>query len=248
MTTLLMSSRHTDDDQALWRAAIERDWSVVRARGIQVPEIDDPEIVVYVEALYAAVIVKKIGRKLLDPPEDWLTQVPSSLTQRKIELTTLGAARALLAPTFVKPPNDKSFVAGVFQSGEELSHDFDDDTTVLIAEPVTWLSEFRCFCHNGKVNTISPYLREGELAKHSGFQADPTELRQATEFAEQVLAVTRSTTPDAIVIDVGQIKNRGWAVVEANGAWGSGIYGCDPSEVLDVIRHATVLDNSTGVI
>jgi len=35
MTTLLMSSRHTEDDQALWRAAIGRGWSVDRARGIR---------------------------------------------------------------------------------------------------------------------------------------------------------------------------------------------------------------------
>ena len=47
MTTLLLSSRHTEDDQALWRAAIGRSWSVERARGIRVPEIDDTEIVVY---------------------------------------------------------------------------------------------------------------------------------------------------------------------------------------------------------
>lgn len=56
MTTLLMSSRHTEDDQALWRAAIRRGWSVSRARGIRLPEINDAEIVIYVEPLYAPII------------------------------------------------------------------------------------------------------------------------------------------------------------------------------------------------
>lgn len=42
-----------------------------------------------------------------------------------------------------------------------------------------------------------------------------------------------------VVLDIGTISGRGWAVVEANAAWGSGIYGCDPMEVLGVIRHAT---------
>jgi hypothetical protein len=40
------------------------------------------------------------------------------------------------------------------------------------------------------------------------------------------------------VLDVGIITNRGWAVIEQNAAWGSGIYGCDPVQVLEVIRHA----------
>jgi hypothetical protein len=69
MITLLMSSRHTEDDQALWQAAIGRGWSVARARSIRLPEIDDSEIVIYVEALYATSIAEMVGRKLLDPPE-----------------------------------------------------------------------------------------------------------------------------------------------------------------------------------
>lgn len=44
MTTLLMSSRHTADDQALWRTAIGRGWSVARARGIRLPDIEDDEV------------------------------------------------------------------------------------------------------------------------------------------------------------------------------------------------------------
>lgn len=44
--------------------------------------------------------------------------------------------------------------------------------------------------------------------------------------------------PRAAVIDVGVIAGRGWAVVEQNAAWGSGIYGCDPQQVLEVLRHA----------
>ncbi|MDB4778230.1 ATP-grasp domain-containing protein [bacterium] len=239
MTTVLMSSRHTEDDQAIWRAAIGRGWSVVRARGIQLPDIDDSEIVIYVEALYAAVIAKNVGRKLLDPSENWLAQVPYEFTKRKIKLAQLGEARTLTEPAFVKPPNEKSFVAQVYETGEQLPDEFDDDTSVLIAEPVKWESEFRCFCLDGRVKTISPYLQSGLHAKVNDYQAEAQELEAATSFAETVLEATRTITPNAIVLDVGQIVDKGWAVVEANGAWGSGIYGCDPNAVLDVIRHAT---------
>jgi hypothetical protein len=239
MTTLLMSSRHTEDDQALWRAAIRREWSVARARGIRLPEIDDPEIVVYVEAFYAPTIARMIGRKLLDPPEDWLVKLPYEFARRWIALTTLGEARGLREPTFVKPPNNKSFEAKVYRSGADLPHEFDDEMAVLTAEPVDWEVELRCFCLDGKVMTLSPYLRSGVHARQTDYAASNDELRAATDFAEAVLAATTAMTPPAVVLDVGQIAGRGWAVVEANGAWGSGIYGCDPNAVLDTILHAT---------
>ena len=41
-------------------------------------------------------------------------------------------------------------------------------------------------------------------------------------------------------LHVGVIAGRGWAVIEQNSAWGSGIYGCDPEQVLQVLRFAAV--------
>lgn len=240
MTTLLMSSRHTEDDQALWRAAIGRDWSVDRARGIRLPEIDDSEIVIYLEALYAPTIAKMIGRKLLDLPEDWLVQLPQQFTKRTIALTTLGKARDLKEPAFVKPPNDKSFAAQVYESGAGLPIEFDDEMMVLVADPVRWEAEFRCFCLDRRVKTLSPYLRSGIHAEKSHYESTPEERKEATLVAESVLDTADAMTPRAVVVDVGQITGQGWAVIEANAAWASGIYGCNPDAVLDVIRYATV--------
>lgn len=240
MTTLLLSQRHTEDDQALWRAAIARGWNVERARGIRVPEIADDDIVIYVEALFAPAIAKAIGRQLLDPPEDWLVNLPFAYRNREVRLTTLGEARSLEHPAFVKPPNDKSFPANVYPTGAALPNEFDDGMSVLVATPVRWIDEFRCFLLNGKVRTISPYLRQGKVARETDYSATAAELAGATAFAELVAADKLSKVPDAIVLDVGQLEGLGWAVVEANGAWGSGIYGCDPDAVLDVIHAATL--------
>jgi hypothetical protein len=41
------------------------------------------------------------------------------------------------------------------------------------------------------------------------------------------------------VIDVGRIPGKGWAIIEINQAWASGIYGCDPGRVLDVLEMAS---------
>lgn len=240
MTTLLLSSRHTADDQALWRAAIARGWNVERARAIRVPEINDPDIVIYVEALFAPTIATTLKRRLLDPPEDWLPKLPVQYRQRAIELSTLGEARRVASPVFVKPPNDKSFAAAVYPSGAALPREFDDDMSVLIAQPVTWGNEYRCFMLGGKVMTASPYVRDGELARLTDYEAPERELQAAISFAEQVAADPECHVPTAIALDVGLLDGGDWAVIEANGAWGSGIYGCDPDKVLDVIAAATL--------
>ncbi|MEM9942490.1 MAG: ATP-grasp domain-containing protein [Planctomycetota bacterium] len=241
MTTLLMSSKHSEDSQALWRAAIRRGWSVERARGLKVPVINEvEELIFYAEALFAPSIAKSCGYQLLDPPEDWLVRLPDSLTHRQIRLSQLSEARNLKQPAFIKPPNDKSFPAKVYDKGGELSNAFDDDMAVLIATPVVWDLEFRCFCLDGKVRTHSPYVRNGELAKLSDFEMTKDESVNAIDFAESVLVNHNLGLPRAIVIDVGIIRDKGWSVVEANGAWGAGIYGCDPDSVLEVIRHAQV--------
>ena len=94
MTTLILSGRHTEDAQALWRVAIARGWDVVRARGITVPPLPDPDAVIYVEALYGPPIAAAVGRALLEPPIDWLPALSPTLRHRRIELATVAAARA----------------------------------------------------------------------------------------------------------------------------------------------------------
>ncbi len=238
MTTLLLSSRHTEDNQALWRAAVQRGWTVERVHGIGVREIEDEEIVLYVEGLFAPTIANSLGMRLLDLDEDWLVRLPHEYRKRNVSITTLGEARRLTIPAFVKPPNEKLFPAKVHATGESLPVGYDDDMKVLVAEPVEWEVEFRCFVLEGAVRTLSPYLRSSRLAKLDGYSATDEELASARQSAEKVLADPRVVTPRALVLDVGQIVGKGWAVVEANGAWGSGIYGCEPDEVLEVVRHA----------
>jgi hypothetical protein len=45
--------------------------------------------------------------------------------------------------------------------------------------------------------------------------------------------------PRAVVVDVGLIAGRGWAVIEFNAAWGAGLNGCDPEKVLPAILEAS---------
>ncbi len=144
-----------------------------------------------------------------------------------------------MEPAFIKPPNDKSFPAGIY-SGRMLPQGYDDESPVLVADVVTWEKEFRCFVLDRKVRTLSVYLRAGQLQREFDFQQSEPEVAEAWSFADAVLADTRVDFPRATVLDVGVIAGRGWAVVEQNSAWGSGIYGCNPELVLEVLRFAAV--------
>lgn len=87
---------------------------------------------------------------------------------------------------------------------------------------------------------MSGYLRFGRLAKLDDYAAPDDEFGDAREFAERLLSDHSIEFLRAVALDIGRISGRGWAVVELNAAWGSGIYGCDPAEVLEVLRHATI--------
>jgi hypothetical protein len=113
---------------------------------------------------------------------------------------------------------------------------------VLIAEPVVWEIEYRCFALDGSVVATSVYSRFGELAEDidGSYAADEEETRAAAQFAAEVLLTPGTPLPRAVVVDVGRIADRGWAVVEANAAWGAGIYGGAPAALLPVIAAACV--------
>ena len=145
-------------------------------------------------------------------------------------------------PCFLKPHQPKAFEAKIYTSLSRLMDEqhLPGDTQVLTSTPVSWTTEFRCFCLGGRVLASSPYLRNGELAisDKGEWLFEPGEEQAVESFCEAVLHENASSLPAAVVIDVGQVSGSGWAVVEANAAWGSGLYGCDPSLALDVIQAA----------
>lgn len=241
MPTLILTPRYTEDSQALWRAANRLGWRVERLINWRLPDELKlvPEPVLYVEALMTEMIAEQLGLRLLDAPNDWLPNLPEEYRKRWVYLSTLGEARSMGKTAFIKPPNDKNFPARVYQ-GEELPSDYPDEMPVLIAEIVEWEKEFRCFILNRSLKTFSVYLRDGQLQRENDFVHTEDEECEVREFIETLLSDERVEILQATVIDVGVIQGRRWAVVEQNAAWGAGLYGCDPIEVLEVLRYAVV--------
>jgi hypothetical protein len=187
MPTLVLSPRHTDDSQALWRVAIARGWDVHRLPAWRIGDdlLDANEPFLYVEALFGPTLADELGVRLLDPPEDWLCMLPERYGRREVRLSTLGEARRLSVPTFVKPPNDKSFPAAVYGSGE-LPAAFDPEMKVLISEPVAFASEFRCFVLDRRIRTFSLYARQGESMPTGSWSDEET--AQLLSFASALFA------------------------------------------------------------
>jgi hypothetical protein len=248
MTTLILGPRHTEDSQRLWRAAGRLGWQVERLASWRIPDdlqsVDEP--VLYVEALFAPTLAESLGLTLVEPPDDWLPGLAEEYRKRSVRLTTLADARLNPGPAFVKPPNDKSFTAGVYR-GPELPDGYPDDMPVLVAEVVAWEKEFRCFLLDRELRTFCVYLRDGVLQKEAGYESTESEDEEVRQFVGTILADNRVSLPKAVVMDVGVIRGRGWAVVELNAAWGSGVYGCDPERVLDVLRAASISPTTRSV-
>ena len=104
-----------------------------------------------------------------------------------------------------------------------------------------WEKEFRCFILDCIIKTFSIYLRKGELQEEAGYESSEDEDAEMLTFANQLLADEQVPLPHAVVMDVGLISTRCWAVVELNAAWASGLYGCDPIAALNVIQRASVM-------
>ena len=245
-STLILSSRYTSDTIALNKVASEKGWHIERTQNWRISEhFEMPEnLAVYGESLFGAVVSSQIEISLIEPPFNWLAKLPKKYTLRDIEFVNFGEAKDYKKKAFIKPADDKCFPAKVYESGEDLKEftSLQENTPVLISEPVKWNSEFRFFIADGEIKTFSPYSRNGNLIQNENGEwiATEQENQKAYELCQSILENEVNTIPPAVVIDIGEIENRGWAVVEANTCWASGIYGCDPSKVLEVIDKACI--------
>ncbi|MFG2002913.1 ATP-grasp domain-containing protein [Spirillospora sp. NPDC048911] len=243
MPTLVLSPRYTDDSKTLRAAAGRAGWKTERLGGWRAPaHLRGEDVVLYGEPTFVEVIAARLGLALIDAPQDWLLHLPERHRRRAVNESTLAETRRLFsAPAFVKPADGrKAFEGKVYDSAADLPGALPADTEVFVAEPVTWEIEFRCFVLEGEVVTMSPYLRDGELALTGDgrWDASDEDVRAARDYAAELLADPLVRVPPAVVIDVGRVRDRGWAVVEANAAWGAGLYGCPPETVLPVLARS----------
>lgn len=175
----------------------------------------------------------------IEPTDDWLPRLPWRFRRRDIALTTLGEARRRSALAFVKAPREKDFEAGFYNS-DALPRG-NDEQLLLVSEVVSFVREYRLLVLDGAVTAGSRYMSSGRLDVRP-LQED-VDAADVMDFARALLADAADSLPSAVTLDVGWAEHAdrgdgGWAVVEANMAWFSNIYDCDPNLALAVVMRS----------
>ena len=247
MPHLILPPRYTSDSIRMAAAADRAGWGVTRLAGWRIPESwyasNADEVVIYGEPLFAEVVAPQLGVQLLEPSGDWLARLPGSWRKRDLRNATLREALTIREPTFIKPPGSKDFPAGVYVPGQLIpgAEVLPPDTAVTLAEPVEWRIEWRCVVLDRAVVTRSVYLRNGDLARvEDDWPATADEQAACDAFCRSLLDDPAVDLPRSVVMDVGEIVGRGWAAIELNAVWGSGLYGCDADAMLPAL-HAAVI-------
>ena len=241
MHNLILSPRLSSDSRALWKECqTSEDWRAHKAYRHQVPGgLVNPTV--YGEMQFCDIIASRSGLKLLEPPVGFLAHLSKSKPEWMHRKVTFMHHRDLIQVTersFIKPANDKVFVAGVYELGKDVPHKYIDPTCpVLVSGVVDFEIEYRCYALDYEVQTLSCYQWPGMLHLEN-----PDESAAALSFANEVLAGSRDLLPSACVLDVGRFENGSWAVIEANQAYASGIYyEAVIAKVLPVIARAASL-------
>ena len=223
--SLLLSERRSYYSIRLRTAALASGWSVQRAP-LDLSAVEPSSFAVYGEVPFAEAAAASLGVTLPWPTDDFLPALPERYRRRAVQLLPLAQARALPGPVFLKPASGREFASQVYASGAELPAEAPADTPVLAAEPVRFTCEVRLFIADRGVQAAS------------GYRGRPAVIG-AQRFIAPLLRDVRVTMPDAVVVDVGRIEGRGWAVVEANPVWSSALYDAPPRDVLPVLLRAT---------
>lgn len=110
------------------------------------------------------------------------------------------------------------------------------DLEVMICSPIRLGQEFRCFIADGEVTASSFYLDNLTGSTWDSFQdrQDPALPRadDAVRFVRRVISELQGCHPYGFVLDVGQLSDGTWVVIEPNAAWSSAPYHADPAGVI----------------
>ncbi len=190
------------------------------------PELDPTRVRVYGDDIFCQVLAQKLDLSLVSPGDDFLGHVHKRWLGRDVDIFSLAMARESEFPVFLKSAAPKIFRACVYNDREELNKNcvkLPDDTLTIRSSIVSFMAEARGFILDGVVVDCSIY--EGSES-----------LSEATSFLESF--VKENEIPKTVVLDIGYIENTGWAIIEANASWGSGLNGCAAEKVLPCILNA----------
>lgn len=232
---IVLSPNFSEDSMIINQATIDTEFTAMRFGSWNVPaEYQKDVVAVYGEDLFTTIVAEQCNLKLLKPADDWLASVPTKYTLRNITYDRFGNIQNV-QNKFIKPVDFKFFPAGVYTSVDKIqgAKTIDSNIEVFVSDVVRWTIEIRCFVIDRTIQTWSTYIYNGEIElKDSIEKSEETEM---LNFLNEFLTDKTIDLPKAVVIDVGYIPEKGWALIEANPVWSSGVYACNPKKVIDTI-------------
>jgi hypothetical protein len=235
---LILPPNHTEDDSAIWRAAIARGMSPLRCQqpeGYKDEISPEATVFYYGNVLHAHRVIEagvSLRTHTLDPYWPLRASNDADIFGRPITPITYGEFSKLpyTEQFFVKHTAEKWFKPLVCSPATIQRGSSMDSDILHVQGIVKFVDEVRCFVVGGEICTWSYYRRNGR-----SWRAGVTETEPSVSWKLLVGAVARFL-PDAVVVDVGLIEgDTDWHVIEANEPWASGIYDCDPDECLKAI-------------
>ncbi|WP_284464286.1 ATP-grasp domain-containing protein [Chryseobacterium sp.] len=237
---IALSPIYTEDSNNLKKASLNSPYELNRFNAKwNVPEEFRADVIaVYGEDIYSEIVAEQCNLTLTKPDDNWLAGISEKFTKRKISYTQLKNV-VHKENIFIKCSDFKSFKAGVFDKVTDIKgfDSLDLNSTVFTSEVVEWELEVRCFVLNNEIKTHSTYWRNNSFNTNL---LSETERNGMFEFFKSFIKQYSSTLPNAIVLDFGIIKEKGWALIEANPAWCSGLYACDAEKALEVIVESCI--------
>jgi len=237
---IALSPIYTEDSNNLKRASISSPYELNRfnAKWTVPEEFRKDVIAVYGEDIYAEIVAEQCNLTLTKPDDNWLSKISEEFTKRKI---SYGQLKDFVDEEniFIKCSDFKSFKAGVFDKVTHIKgfDSLDLESTVFTSKVVEWQLEVRCFVLDKEIKTYFSYWR------NNAFDTNPlseTEQKDLFAFFNKFMKQYAETLPKAVVLDFGIIKGKGWALIEANPAWCSGLYACDAEKALEVIVESCI--------
>ncbi|KFF26824.1 ATP-grasp domain-containing protein [Chryseobacterium vrystaatense] len=237
---IALSPMYTEDSNNLKKASINSPYELNRFNAKwNIPEEFRADVIaVYSEDIYAEIVAEQCELTLMKPDDNSLSLISEEFTKRKISYGQLKDS-INKENIFIKCSDFKSFKAGVYQKITDIKgfDTVDPNCTVFTSEVVEWQLEVRCFVLNNDIKTYSSYWR------NDTFDTSPLSEEEQNgmfSFFDSFMKQNASTLPESIVLDFGIIKEKGWALIEANPAWCSGLYACDAEKALEVIVGSCV--------
>lgn len=229
---LILPPNHTEDDSAIWRAAITSGMSPLRCQrpedhAAEIPEGAD--VFYYGNTLHYDRVLEagvKLRARPLNPM--WVNRDYGVLGRGVRAMSRAEFQRLPEHQFFVKCVHTKWFKPQICTPSTLNPGSSKPEDILHVQEVVKFLDEVRCWVVDGRIKTWSYYRKNERPWRYGGGSSDPH-----YDWAMLVAKVAHAL-PRATVIDVGLVGDR-WFVIEANEPWASGIYDCDPDECLKVI-------------